>query len=191
MATFILVKIEDEDFLTSDKTPCHQRWECMQDLGDRCMWNFIKDNAHRLAELSSATSILTCTTHPCMVLLLEERSSIFLKGSCWDATVPAQDGITNWICASMYSLAGSQFPMHRIPESSVWDAEMNAERKKQLQALELAFAMGTHARLGENSLVLNVFSSQDVARLLHNLCFRTRQEQVQREDVIKFIKCGF
>lgn len=186
MATFILVKMED------DTSSGCGRWQIMQNLGNKCMWDFLRDNVHRLSS-SAASTIMTCAAHQCIILLLDSDCTVFLKAKCWDDTMPGQDGITEWICASMYALAFSSLNegiKNRIPASSLWDLQMTPEREKHIKELELAFAMGTHERLGQNSIVYNVFANSDVAKLLHDLCFQTHQEQMQREDVIKFIKSG-
>lgn len=178
MVTFILVRMEEEDLCGGVA-----RWEIMRHLGGS-MWQFLKGQVPSLEH----TRLLSCTTEPLMVMLLEDGGKVFLTAKCWDDSVTGQDGF-EWIHASMYALAyagGCPFPLHKVPLTSRWDIEMNTKYREHLQAMELAFAMGTHHRLGHSCLLLKFFTT-DVMRLLHDLHFRTHWDNVSSEDAKKFI----
>ena len=189
MATFILVRMEAEEEDDSSCTSAGSRAQLMQQLGDS-MWRFLLQSIPQWEAASHEIhTILTSTTHPVMVLLLRTGSRILLTGTCWDHTVTSQDGC-EWIHASMYSLAfspSSEFPWSRIPAFSKWDVDASSDVKKQVQDLQLAFAMGMHGRLGKQSLIFKVLNS-DVIRFVHVLCFSMHLRDVQSDGVKHIIE---
>lgn len=185
IVTFVLVRTEEDDSFWR-KTPCEPdfKWKFMEQVG-REMWLFLVENiAHMQSESREVDTILTCTAETTILLLMNDGANFFLTGNCWESTVTDQGGF-DWIHASMYSMAFrsmAQFPWYSMMQSSSkWDAEICGESKERMQGLELAFAMGMHHRLGENSLILKCFGHV-IMHLLHDLSFRTSWKNVSSQD---------
>ena len=183
MVTMVLVRTLEEHLcrvVPFSEAEIVQRWKGMRQVGEG-MWTFLKGLV-----LKNVRTILTCTTQPMLLVLLRDGTQAFMTGECWDDTVTTQDGF-KWIHACMYAqafrAAACQFPLvPKIPEPSTWDVDTGLELKQNTQNMELAFAMGTHPRLGEKSPIMGVLTS-DVVQLLHNLCFQSSWKDVSHEQV--------
>jgi hypothetical protein len=187
-----LRKMEEEDLRKmeeEDSSLCETgaRWKLMQQLGAN-MWQFLVESFPRFEGSQNINAVLTCTNKPMMVLLLGNGIKVFMTAKCWDESVTSQDGC-EWIHASMYSLAfgpSGQLPLSKVSESSTWDIDMGSEARELVRGMELAFAMGTHERLGEQSLILKVFTV-DMMFFLHELCLKTRWKNVSHEGATLII----
>lgn len=190
MVTFVVVKMEEDSLFDQSSSRSDLAWRSMEKLGQG-MWEFLKESIPHLEATQRVDAILINQNNPVLVLLLRDGSKVFMTGKCWDETVTGNDGC-EWIHASMYSLAfpvGRGLPVSKIPIQSRWDVDLGSDQKQHMQALELAFAMGAHPRLGAGCLILK-FLNSDAMQVLHDLCFRTRWTDVSCEETRNLVGAG-